>query len=255
MLRDAWRLALGTLTAVPVRPPSRVDRRRAGAAMMLAPVAAMPLGLVMTGIILAGHWLGLSALVTAMLAIGGAILGNRAFHLDGLADVADGLAASNDRERSLAVMKSGSCGPAGVLALLLVVGLQVAAVTALIDSLPWWRAAVLAGAGLCAARLALVLGALRGVPAARSDGLGSTFARSVAPAAAGALWLLGVALLGGLGWWAGLPWWRGVLAAAVAAALVVVLVARAVRRFGGVTGDALGASIEVAFAAILVGLS
>lgn len=45
------------------------------------------------------------------------------------------------------------------------------------------------------------------------------------------------------------------LAAAVAAALVVVLVARAVRRFGGVTGDALGASIEVAFAAILVGLS
>ncbi|MEZ5159525.1 MAG: hypothetical protein R2709_01430 [Marmoricola sp.] len=42
MLLDAWRLAVGTLTAVPVRPPMTVDRRRAGLAMLLAPLAVLP---------------------------------------------------------------------------------------------------------------------------------------------------------------------------------------------------------------------
>ena len=57
------------------------------------------------------------------------------------------------------------------------------------------------------------------------------------------------------GAWAGLNWWRGLLAAAVGLAVVAVVVARAVRRFGGVTGDVFGAAVELALAALLVGLS
>lgn len=34
---DAWRLAVGTLTAIPVRPPTTVDPQRASAAMVLVP--------------------------------------------------------------------------------------------------------------------------------------------------------------------------------------------------------------------------
>ena len=40
-LRDAWLLAAGTLTAVRVPPPSRVDRSVAGLAMVLAPLAVL----------------------------------------------------------------------------------------------------------------------------------------------------------------------------------------------------------------------
>ncbi len=48
----------------------------------------------------------LAPLVVALLAFGGLALGNHGSHLDGLSDVADGLAASYDGERrSLAVMK------------------------------------------------------------------------------------------------------------------------------------------------------
>src|SRR5688500_18801892 len=108
MLLDAARLAVGTLTAIRVPPPSAVDRRWAGTAMVLAPVAVVPLGLVVTAVGLAGHWLGLPPLLTALVALSGAILGNRAFHLDGLSDTVDGLAASYDPERSLLVMKSGT---------------------------------------------------------------------------------------------------------------------------------------------------
>lgn len=73
-----------------------------------------------------GHWLDLPTLVMALLAVGAAVLGNRAFHLDGLSDTVDGYAASFDAQRSLAVMKTGTSGPAGVAATVLVVGQLVA---------------------------------------------------------------------------------------------------------------------------------
>ena len=69
VLRDAWRLAVGTLTAVPVRPPALVDRRRAGLAMVLAPLAVVPLGLLVAVIGYgAGTRSALSPPVAALLA-------------------------------------------------------------------------------------------------------------------------------------------------------------------------------------------
>jgi adenosylcobinamide-GDP ribazoletransferase len=61
--------------------------------------------------------------------------------------------------------------------------------------------------------------------------------------------LMGAALL------LDLDWWRGLVAAAVAVVLTVLVVARAVRRIGGVTGDILGASIEVGLAGMLLALT
>ena len=37
-MRDAWRLAIGTFTALPVDPPALVDRSVLGRAMLLAPL-------------------------------------------------------------------------------------------------------------------------------------------------------------------------------------------------------------------------
>lgn len=255
MLPDAWRLAVGTLTAIPVQPPTTVDRRRASAAMVLAPAAVLPLGLVVTSVALAGHWLQLPVLVTALLALGAAILGNRAFHLDGLSDTVDGLAASYDRERSLVVMKSGTSGPAGVIAIVLVLGLQVAGLASLLALADWWQAAILAGTAVCVARAALVVCCVRGVPAARPDGLGHIYTQTVPRVLAVAVWLAVGLVLALVGAWAGLAWWRGALAAAAALGVVVVVVVRATRRFGGVTGDVFGAGIELALAAILVALA
>ncbi|MFI2708360.1 adenosylcobinamide-GDP ribazoletransferase, partial [Nocardioides sp. CER28] len=88
MLPDAWRLAVGTLTALRVSPPTTVDQRRAAAAMVLAPVAVLPLGLAVLLVAVAGSALDLPPLVVALLALGAVALGNRGFHLDGLSDVA-----------------------------------------------------------------------------------------------------------------------------------------------------------------------
>lgn len=252
MLRDSWRLALGTLTALPTRPPAVVDRRRAGLAMVLAPVAVLPLAVVLAVVALAARRLDLPPLVIALLALGAVIGGNRAFHLDGLSDTVDGLAASYDRERSLAVMKSGTAGPAGVVAVVLVVGLQAAALASLVVTS---RGALLAALAICVSRGALAVCCTRGVPSARPGGLGDTYTQTVAPPVTVAVWVLLAAALVAVGAWAGLPWWRGALAVTVGLGVVAVVVARAMRRLGGVTGDVFGAAVELACAAVLVALA
>jgi adenosylcobinamide-GDP ribazoletransferase len=254
LVRDAWRLAVGTLTAMPVPPPEHVDRRRAAVAMTLAPLAALPLALGAAAIALLGQLAGLPHLVTALLAIGAVVAGNRALHLDGLADTVDGMAASFDRERSLEVMKTGTSGPAGVTAIVLVLGLQVAALASLLEgeAVP---TAVLVAVAVCASRVALALCCTRGIRPAREDGLGRTFTQTLPPVVTVLVWTVVAAALAGVGAWAGLPWWRGALAVALAAAVVGVIVIRAVKRFGGVTGDVFGAAVEAALATIMVTLS
>ncbi len=240
------RLAIGTLTALPVPAVLRVTPAVASGAMLLAPLAVLPLGAAVGVVLWAGGEAAVPPLAVAVLALAVLALGSRALHLDGLSDVADGLTASYDRQRSLAVMKSGTAGPAGVVAVVLVLGAQGAALATFVGGV---RPAVIAGSAVCASRAALWITCAGPVPAARPGGLGSAFTRRVP------VWF---ALLG----WAALAGaativhpWRGPLAVGAAGLVVVLLVGRAVRRFGGVTGDVFGAAIELALAALLVALA
>ncbi|WP_239021600.1 adenosylcobinamide-GDP ribazoletransferase [Nocardioides jishulii] len=252
MIRDGWRLALGTLTALPTPPPSAVTRDTARAAVLLAPLAVLPLGAGVVALGWLGERLGLAPLTLGFLALGWLALTTRILHWDGLSDTADGLTASYDRERALQVMKSGTSGPAGVVATVVVAGLQVAGFSGLLAS---ERGAVVAGLAVCLSRLALSLACVRGVPPARRDGLGNPMTGVVRVWHVVALWLLCGGLAAVVTWWVGLP--ATAVVAGLAAALVVVtaLLVHCVRRLGGVTGDVFGAGIELALAAILLGIT
>lgn len=248
ILRDAWLLATGTLTAVRVPSPSRVDRSVAGLAMALAPVAAMPLGIAAGLVVLVGDLVGLPALATAYVVVLALALGTRAFHWDGLADTADGLTASYSPERSLEVMRTGPVGPAGVVAVVLVTGLQAAGLTAVVrHDHAWWAVALL----VCASRVALPLACVRGVPAARPDGLGATHVGAVPFVGAAASLLVAVALVATAGHGLGSAW-PALVGLLLVVAAVVALLVRCVRRLGGVTGDVLGAAVEVSFALLVL---
>jgi len=250
MLLDAWRLSVGTLTALRVGHPSTVDRRVAGGAMLLAPLAVVPLGVLVGLIGWGGRELELSPLAVAAVAVGALALGSRALHLDGLSDVADALTASYDRERSLEVMKGGTSGPAGSAALVVVLGVQAASLAAVL-SMP--RGPVVAGFLVCASRAILAVTCARGVPAARGNGLAATYAGTVPRAVAAVTWVVVTASSVAILEWAGLDWWRGLVAAVAALAVGAALTHRCVRRFGGVTGDVFGAAIEVSLATMLLG--
>lgn len=241
---DAARMAVGTLTTVPVPAPRVIDRLVAGRAMLLAPLAAIPLAAAAGGIVWAGSAAGLPVLGTAALALGAVALGSRGLHLDGLADTADGLGASYDRAKALDVMRRGDSGPTGVATLVLVLLLQVGALTA--------ANPVTAAAGVLVGRCTLSMACARGVPSARPEGLGATVAGSVPRAAAVAV---GVAAAGLAVLLPGLPWWRGPLAVLLAYGVAGALLWRCTKRLGGITGDVLGAGVEAAVAAALLALA
>ncbi len=74
-----------------------------------------------------------SALVTAVLCTVATVLLTGGLHEDGLADVADGLGGSLEREQALAVMKDSRVGAFGAMALVLVLLAKVA-LLALLDA-------------------------------------------------------------------------------------------------------------------------
>ncbi|MFB8765137.1 adenosylcobinamide-GDP ribazoletransferase [Nocardiopsis alba] len=244
------RMAVGTFTVWPVRV-ERVDRAVAGWAMRWAPVLGGALGALIGAATAAGLWLGWSAPLSALLATGLGALATRGLHLDGLADLADGLGSGRSAERSLEVMRRSDIGPFGVLTLLVAVGAQVLALAGLAELSPW---AVVVGALVAGAagRTAATLACLRRVPSARPDGLGAFVAGTVRPPAAlvCSLGLVAVCALGLLhspGF--ALACAAGAVAGLVAAGLVLW---HAVRRLGGITGDVLGALVETAVTTALL---
>ncbi|MDQ4055763.1 MAG: adenosylcobinamide-GDP ribazoletransferase, partial [Actinomycetota bacterium] len=123
---------------------------------------------------------------------------------------------------------------------------QAAALAGVIGSRGATAAVVTLVLAVVVSRAGLALACVRGLPAARPDGLGTGVAGSVPPVVALAVGVVVAALAGGL---QGLRGLAGVLAAAVAVGLVLL---RACRTIGGVTGDVLGACVEVALTAYLL---
>ncbi len=174
--------------------------------------------------------------VLAVVVIAGWAAATRFLHWDGLADVADAWWGGHDPARRLEIMADSSIGAFGATAVTLVAVAQVASVSALIGRVGF-------GIALFAApvfgRMAATFGAWLGAPA-RPGGLGSTIAgRPTFPGILVASLALAVAAAsmglehGPAGWvWAGF----GFAAAAAIPHLISL-------RFGGITGDVLGASV------------
>ncbi len=255
---DAARLSLGTLTVLRVRPPTSVDRVVAGRAMLLAPLVGLALGLVAAVVLFVSRGVYNNDWLPAALSIAALALLTRGLHLDGLADTADGLGASvRGHDAALDVMRKGDVGPFGVVTLVLVLVLQVLALRSAVVNGLGTEAIV---TGCVVGRLAATWACTRGIPAARPDGLGATVAGSVSRAAAAVVTLLTIGLVTLWGGWldddAGLrPALLGAAAVAVGLLIAGLLLRRCVRRFGGITGDVLGAVVEVAMLGSLLVLA
>lgn len=242
-------LAVGLLTVIPVRPPQDVGRVTARNAMLVAPLAVLPVSL---GAALAG-WgallVGLPNTLAGVVVIALMVLGTRAMHADGLADTVDGLGSWRGRERALEIMRTGDVGPMGVTALVLAYLAQVLAASVLLGrEWGWLQLAVL----IALSRAALLFGCVRGVPAARPDGLGALVASSVPAAATVVVWMAVGGIGVGLASLVGQSLWLPMIGLLVVVWVSSALVGLVVRRLGGITGDVLGALVEVASTLLLV---
>jgi adenosylcobinamide-GDP ribazoletransferase len=240
------RLAMGFLTVIPVGSP---DIRRVRLAMLFAPLAVLPVALLAA----LGGWatsrIGVPLTLSGVLVVGLIALGARAMHLDGVADTVDGLGSGKPAEDALEIMRRGDIGPMGVVALVLVLAAEaLAAGVVLARPWGWLQLAVL----IAVSRGALALGCARGVPSARPDGLGALVAGSVPRVAAATTWVVWTAALVASGVLAGQSWWWPLVGVAVVLLMAFWLVGLATRRLGGISGDVLGALVELSAAVLLV---
>ncbi|EKF75513.1 cobalamin 5'-phosphate synthase [Alcanivorax hongdengensis A-11-3] len=229
MNSEPLKLALALLTRLPVSVHTPVQPRDQGLAVPCYPLVGLLIGALLATLAAALHsapaWPLAALLVIAWVGLTGAL------HLDGLADSADAwLGGYGDRQRTLQIMKDPACGPAGVVALVLVLLGKVAALATLLASGQWLSLllAPVLGRSACAALFVIL-------PYQRDNGLAGDAARHLPRRAT---------LLAGL---------AGLLLALVCGQLLMALVSVLLlaggaalmrQRLGGFTGDTAGALVE-----------
>ncbi|MES2419891.1 MAG: adenosylcobinamide-GDP ribazoletransferase [Pseudomonadota bacterium] len=226
-------VAFGFLTRLPM-PRVEVGAEDFAAAIRFYPIVGLAIGLIVA---LAGWlgtlvdpWTGACAALLTWIAVTGAL------HLDGLADLADGLgAAHGDRTRLLSVMADPHIGSFGVVAIVSQMLVKLVLLHAI--GISW--ALILVP---FAARMGPLVWA-KLLPPLRPGGLGAAVAGAVR-----ARNLVGWCLLLALA--------AVVVPALIALPLLALGVAAWLQRtLGGVTGDAHGAGIEIVETGLLLALA
>ena len=194
---------------------------------------------------------GHTPLLLAALSTVATVLLTGGFHEDGMADVADGLGGSLDRERALDIMKDSRVGAFGAMALALTLLAKVTALAVLGDAgLPPLLWALL-GAHVLSRLLAMALPAwmphVGDTARSKSKPLADQISRRSLCFAT--LWC--VPALAACTWWQGLAFTAGACLASLLAAAWMVRMFK--RRLQGFTGDCQGATQQVCEIAFYLG--
>jgi len=249
-LRPAF-IALQFLTRFPMRLQPPPAGREVGLSLLWYPAVGLLLGTLLwtTGVLLTPIAPSLAAAMILIVWVAG----TGALHLEGLADTADAWAGGgSDRERTLSIMKDPRSGPIAVVTVVCLLLLKFGALSALQGARPVlsWSELRLAYCYILPpvlARAAVPL-LFAQTPYVRAQGLGADLANFQSRTAG--RWITAVTVLvalvvGGR---------YGLLAATTATVVYLLMRGFFVRRLGGITGDCVGAMIEVIEALALLSL-
>ncbi|NTV14687.1 MAG: adenosylcobinamide-GDP ribazoletransferase [Desulfobulbaceae bacterium] len=198
------------------------------------PLVGLLLG-VLTATIFWVVWPYLPRPILTVLAVTVLLAWSGGLHLDGVADCADGFFSSRPRERMLEIMRDSRIGAMGVIGLVLVLALKMAALFALPEEQFWQVLLLMPLAGRVGILLMLAL-----LPYARPEGgLATVFFAGSRRLAV----LPGLLLLAATAWLAGGI--VGLCAALLSLLLLLPFGLFCYAKIGGATGDTLGAACEL----------
>ena len=226
--------ALQFLTVCPFVSRVACDERDIGRSTPWFPLVGLLIGLAVA-LLDRGVSLFFPPSLTSVISVIALIAASGGLHTDGLADTADGFLSSRPRERMLEIMRDSRTGAMGVVAIVCVFALKVAALSAVPGSLRFATLLLMPFAGRCS--MLFQFGML---DYARSGGLCSLFVQNLRRSDV----TLAVALLAVVGWLVGGLF--GLWAVGLSVVAVAVFARWSRGKIGGFTGDTLGAGCELA---------
>ena len=228
----AFWIALQFLTVLPIELKTMPSAKQNGQAILFYPFVGLLIGLILFGVSLILVKLPILLIASIILVLWIWLTGG--LHLDGLADTADAwVGGFGDPERTLKIMKDPSCGPIGVLSLVVVCLLKFAALYVLLEQ--HLNTFLI---------LVPVLG--RSVPLflflttayVRDKGLGRSITDFIPKKLTWTFFVITIALLC-------MFKWLGLVIFICFIAVLFYLRALFIKRIGGITGDTVGAAIEL----------
>jgi len=236
--------SIAFLTRIPVGSRVAFDPKDVGSSAAWFPIVGALIG----GFSVAGLLLFqriFPPLITSALIVAIGALVTGALHLDGLADTADGFGAGRTPEDALRIMRDHAVGSYGTVAVVLDVVLKVTAIAALIERAGAWRYLILAPA---LGRWSTVLLSAT-LPYARRD------EESPSKGAVAGLIKkreLAIATVCAIAIAAGTAGWRAIIYCSLIVAITALWGWLSVCRIHGITGDTLGAAVEISEIAVLL---
>jgi adenosylcobinamide-GDP ribazoletransferase len=254
MSSRGFALAITTYTLIPIRIPQPAEMTPAEAARALYWLPLIGAGLAAAAGLPAAGLLALSdrnALLAALAAVATLALLTRGLHLDGLADVADGLGSRAEPEHAQRIMHQSDIGPFGVVTLVCTLLGELLALNRLADDAGWRPLCALVTAAVTG-RLCVLLAARPGVQASPASRFGALVAGSARRSVVFAVTAAGLVGGAALGWFTAGRWWYWPTSQLAVLAAGLLLERHCVRRLGGISGDLFGALVEFGTVSVLL---
>lgn len=225
-------VALQFLTRIPVNLKQQSTEKQIAQSLLFYPLVGLLIGLVLYSLnIMLSET---NDMLRAILILIVWVVITGALHLDGLADSADALVGGfGDKEKTLLIMKDPYCGPVGVVTLVLVLLLKFTVIYSITSEMSFLL--ILAP---CLAR-ASILWSFITTPYVRNNGLGSAMEKYFPRQFSFFILIVISSFILLYFGWAG-----GVLLASIFS-IIYLLKRIFMQRIGGMTGDTLGAQIEI----------
>ena len=235
-------IALQFLTIFPIQLKEMPSKQQNGQSLLFYPLIGLMIGAILFAIAMLLHALPVILLSSLILVVWIWLTGG--LHLDGLADTADAwVGGFGNKERTLKIMKDPSCGPIGVLSLIILCLIKWSALYVLLEKQLY-----------SALFLFPILGRLTPLflflttQYVREKGLGSSIAECIPKKVSV---ILSALCLAAAAYFA----WVGVLTVMIFIGTLIYLRHKFIQRIGGITGDTVGASIEICEAVSVLSLA
>ncbi len=232
-------LAFQFLTIFPIKL-KHVKQKEIASSLMFFPFVGLVIGLLLCGLNVLLEYLHFSQLALNVILVVALVVITGGMHLDGLSDTLDGFWSARSKEDILRIMRDPHIGVMGVLSLICIILLKVVLLNSLGSVYKIIGLLLLCIISRWTAVLAMYL-----FNYARSDGKAKIFIDGINSKIFFSSTLSAIAF-------AFVIWgWNGISILFVVAGLSYLICNNAKRKIGGITGDILGALIEISEVIIL----